>query len=121
MPQDHFHYLGDETHPKGRIYKLNIGSFKSMKKKHASQSLDDESQDVVVAIAPKVEIAKPRTRDTEALTRANGPSQAESLRKREVALARISLYIVFVFLLCHCIRLIPNTFEMIQTYLSGVS
>ena len=42
-------------------------------------------------------------------------------RKREVALARISLYIVLVFLLCHIIRIIPNAYEMIQSYNLGVS
>ena len=39
-----------------------------------------------------------------------------SVRKRELILARISIYIVFVMLICHSIRLIPNTYEMIQTY-----
>ena len=39
-----------------------------------------------------------------------------SLRKRELILARISIYIVFVMLICHSIRLIPNTYEMVQTY-----
>ncbi len=42
---------------------------------------------------------------------------ATSLRRREVTLARISLYIVFVFFICHTVRLLPNTFEMIQTYM----
>ena len=45
----------------------------------------------------------------------------ESLRKREVALAKISLYIVLVFLFCHIIRIIPNAYEMIQSYHLGVS
>ena len=43
-------------------------------------------------------------------------SNAVSIRKREVVLAKISLYIVFVMLLCHGVRLIPNMYEMIQTY-----
>lgn len=47
-----------------------------------------------------------------------GTNQAESLRKREVALAKISLYIVFVFLVCHSVRMFPNTFEMVQTHLA---
>ncbi|TRY71961.1 hypothetical protein TCAL_14087 [Tigriopus californicus] len=38
-------------------------------------------------------------------------------RKREVILAKISLYIVFVFLVCHGARLFPNTFEVVQTYM----
>ena len=45
----------------------------------------------------------------------------QNSRKREVALARISLYIVLVFLLCHIIRIIPNAYEMIQSYNLGVS
>ena len=45
-------------------------------------------------------------------TSSGGPS----LRRREVALAKISLYIVFVMLICHGVRLIPNTYEMIETY-----
>lgn len=36
-------------------------------------------------------------------------------RKREVLLSRISIYIVFMFVICHSVRLIPNTFEMIFT------
>lgn len=43
-------------------------------------------------------------------------SSGTSLRKREVALSKISLYIVFVMLICHGVRLIPNTYEMIETY-----
>ena len=43
-------------------------------------------------------------------------SGGTSLRKREVALSKISLYIVFVMLICHGVRLIPNTYEMIETY-----
>lgn len=40
-----------------------------------------------------------------------------SLRRREVTLARVSLYIVFIFLVCHAVRLFPNMFEMVQTYM----
>ena len=43
-------------------------------------------------------------------------SAGTSLRRREVALAKISLYIVFVMLICHGVRLIPNMYEMIETY-----
>ena len=39
-----------------------------------------------------------------------------SVRRREVVLARISLSIVFVFLVCHSVKLIPNAYEMVQTY-----
>ena len=38
-----------------------------------------------------------------------------------MALAKISLYIVLVFLFCHIIRIIPNAYEMIQSYNLGVS
>ena len=43
-------------------------------------------------------------------------SSVLSIRKRELVLARISLYIVFVMLLCNSVRLIPNAYEMVQTY-----
>jgi hypothetical protein len=43
-------------------------------------------------------------------------SSVLSIRKRELVLARISLYIVFVMLICNSVRLIPNTYEMVQTY-----
>ena len=43
-------------------------------------------------------------------------SNGISIRKREVVLAKISLYIVFVMLICHTVRLIPNTYEMVETY-----
>ena len=43
--------------------------------------------------------------------------QASSdLRKKEVVLAKISLYMVFVFLICHSVKIVPNIFEMVQTY-----
>lgn len=43
--------------------------------------------------------------------------QANSdLRKKEVVLAKISLYMVFVFLICHSVKIVPNIFEMVQTY-----
>ena len=40
------------------------------------------------------------------------------LRKREVALAKVSLCIVVIFFICHGIRIVPNTFEMVQTYMA---
>ena len=39
------------------------------------------------------------------------------LRRREVVLAKISLYMVFVFLICHSVKIVPNIYEMAQTYL----
>ncbi len=44
-------------------------------------------------------------------------NKATNLRKREVVLSRISIYIVFVFLLCHSVRIIPNGYEMFTTYI----
>ena len=52
--------------------------------------------------------------------------QASSLRRREVILSRISIYIAFVFLFCHSVRVVPNAYELVTTYtkvigdLSGV-
>jgi len=43
-------------------------------------------------------------------------NKATSLRKREVILSRISIYIVFVFLFCHSVRIVPNIYEMVCTY-----
>ena len=43
-----------------------------------------------------------------------------SARQREVALARVSIYIVIVFLICHTVRIIPNSFEMVQTFIHKV-
>ncbi len=40
----------------------------------------------------------------------------QALRHREVVLAKVSLSIVFVFLVCHGVRLIPNIYEMVETY-----
>ena len=49
-------------------------------------------------------------------TSENRNNKASSLRKREVTLSRISIYIAFVFLFCHSIRIIPNSYELISTY-----
>ena len=48
-------------------------------------------------------------------------NKATSLRRREVVLSRISIYIVFVFLFCHSIRIIPNLYEMVSRCLPAVS
>ena len=37
-----------------------------------------------------------------------------SFRRREVNLARVSLYIVVIFIVCHGVRIFPNMFEMVQ-------
>ena len=51
----------------------------------------------------------------------NGPAvictlQASSLRRREVILSRIAIYIAFVFLFCHSVRVVPNAYELYTTY-----
>ncbi len=46
------------------------------------------------------------------------PQNASDLRRREVVLAKISLYMVFVFLICHSVKIVPNIYEMVQTYLA---
>ena len=49
------------------------------------------------------------------------PPFLESARKREVSLAKMSLWIVILFLCCHCIRIVVNGYEMVQTQIHGVS
>ena len=39
---------------------------------------------------------------------------SQKIRRREVTLARVSLYIVVIFLVCHGVRIFPNMFEMVQ-------
>ena len=43
---------------------------------------------------------------------ANGPASAS--KKNEIALAKVSLMIVFIFILCHSVRWIPNVYELIR-------
>ena len=40
----------------------------------------------------------------------------KTLRKREVQLSRISVYIVVIIVTCHTIRIVPNTWEIAQTF-----
>ena len=54
-----------------------------------------------------------------AFRRPDGPTvtlQASSLRRREVILSRIAIYIAFVFLFCHSVRVVPNAYELYTTY-----
>ena len=37
-----------------------------------------------------------------------------TLRKREVTLSRINIYIVYIIVSCHTIRIIPNAWEIVQ-------
>lgn len=45
-----------------------------------------------------------------------GPTKALLNRRKEVVFAKISLYIVFVMLVCHSLKAIVNTHEMISSY-----
>ena len=38
------------------------------------------------------------------------------VRKREVQLSRINIYIVVILVLCHSIRILPNTWEIVHTF-----
>ena len=40
----------------------------------------------------------------------NGPK----LRKKDVSMAKVSLAIVFVFIVCHSVKWIPNIYELSQ-------
>ena len=44
----------------------------------------------------------------------------KTMRKREVLLSRISLYIVIIIVSCHTVRIVPNVWEIVQSC-SGVS
>ena len=39
----------------------------------------------------------------------------KNVRKREVLLARISVYIVVLMVSCHTVRIIPTVWEIVQT------
>ena len=39
----------------------------------------------------------------------------KNVRKREVLLARISVYIVVLMVSCHMVRIIPTVWEIVQT------
>ena len=39
----------------------------------------------------------------------------KNVRKREVVLARISVYIVVLMVSCHAVRIIPTVWEIVQT------
>ena len=44
----------------------------------------------------------------------------KTIRKREVLLSRISVYIVIIIVSCHTIRIVPNVWEIVQAC-SGVN
>ena len=41
------------------------------------------------------------------------------IRKREVVISRVSVYIVVILVSCHTIRIIPNVWEIVQTFTKG--
>ena len=41
------------------------------------------------------------------------------IRKREVVISRVSVYIVVILVSCHTIRIIPNVWEIAQTITAG--
>lgn len=46
--------------------------------------------------------------------------QASSdLRRREVVLAKISIYMVLVLLICHCVKIVPNLYELVLLLTHG--
>lgn len=45
----------------------------------------------------------------------HGPDGAAN-RRRDLILAKVSLAIVFVFIICHSIKWIPNIYELMQVF-----
>ena len=41
------------------------------------------------------------------------------IRKREVLISKVSIYMVIIIVLCHSVRLIPTIWEISQTFLEG--
>jgi hypothetical protein len=39
----------------------------------------------------------------------------KNVRRREVLLSRVSVYIVVLMVSCHTVRIIPNIWEIVQT------
>ena len=49
---------------------------------------------------------------------ANDKSGDAKLRKKDVRMAKVSLGIVFVFVVCHSIKWVPNIYELSQVFTS---
>ena len=45
----------------------------------------------------------------------NSLKHEKTIRKREVLLSRISVYIVIIIVSCHTIRIVPNVWEIVQS------
>ena len=75
----------------------------------SAQSQPEETENAGQPQAAAAAAADPLMRNN-----ANNSSAVSSFRRREVNLARVSLYIVVIFLVCHGVRIFPNMFEMVQ-------
>ena len=75
----------------------------------SAQSQPEETEKAGQPQAAAAAAADPLMRNN-----ANNSSAVSSFRRREVNLARVSLYIVVIFLVCHGVRIFPNMFEMVQ-------
>ena len=75
----------------------------------STASAQSQPEETEKAGQPQAAAADPLMRNN-----ANNSSAVSSFRRREVNLARVSLYIVVIFLVCHGVRIFPNMFEMVQ-------
>lgn len=57
-----------------------------------------------------------RSRFSRASARSNRIRQHATPRRREVLLSKISIYIVYMFVCCHSVRIIPTIYELIWHY-----
>nr|XP_040568983.1 uncharacterized protein LOC121118465 [Lepeophtheirus salmonis] len=84
-------------------------------KRKSSHSLDEETKDISTNV-DHVESESNTVSSVKDIRKTKYYHSIASQRHREVILAKISIYITFVFLLCHSVRLIPNSYEMYITY-----
>ena len=56
--------------------------------------------------------ASPKQAAASGAQAANGGGAGEGAKKKDVLLAKISLVIVFVFIVCHSVRWVPNVYEL---------
>jgi hypothetical protein len=50
----------------------------------------------------------------------SGDPETAQNRKKNIILSKVSLAIVFVFIVCHSIKWIPNIYELLQVRKSGL-
>jgi len=81
-----------------------------------------DQQSVLCQPLSETEINQKEESQIQTLKYRESPKRLEnpvvSLRNREVVLAKVSICIVVIFFICHGIRIVPNTFEMVQTYMA---